>query len=259
MKLAHLVAFFSFALLFVPLVTVGILSFIGPDGGLSLHWYEKMLESPQLGEALRRSLLVATCASTVATVIGTLGALAIERGKFPGRALLASLTALPLVLPELVLALASVLWFSLLRITLGLHSIVMAHITFTLAYVVVTVRARLADLDPAYEEAARDLGATPSRVFWKVTLPLLLPGVLGGWMMAFTLSFDDFLISFFTAGVNDDTLPMRLYAMIRFGLNKEMYALAATLFAVTAAGLLLHHWTRRQGRGMLTLSTKESP
>jgi ABC-type spermidine/putrescine transport system permease subunit II len=239
--------------LFAPLVTVVVYSFLVPtptvsgavEMRLGLAWYEGLFANGALGDALLVSVEIAAVVSVVASVLGGLGALALERGRFPGRDLLAAATLVPLVLPELVQGLASVIWFAALRMTLGTHSIILAHATFAVSYVVVTVRARLADFDGTLLEAAADLGAPPLAVFRRVTLPLALPGVVAGAMMAFTLSFDDFLISFFTAGVGADTLPMKLYAMIRFGLNREMYALSSLLILVTAAGLALQ---RRLGR-----------
>jgi len=128
---------------------------------------------------------------------------------------------------------------------LGIPTLIMGHATFALAYVITIVRARLANFDGSLEEAAADLGATPWVVFRKITLPIIAPGVGAGAMMAFTLSFDDFLISFFTAGVDSDTLPMRLYSMIRFGLNREIYALSSMLILVTTLGIVVSYRLRR--------------
>lgn len=243
---------FAYALMFVPLVTVIVYSFLvpvdGPNGRsyeVGLQWYRKLFANESLGDALVVSIEIAAIVSIVSSIVGGLGALAIERGRFLGRELLATLTLVPLVLPELVLGLASLIWFATLRLSLGMHSIILAHVTFAVSYVVVTVRARLRDYDRSLEDAAADLGASPLRVFFAVTLPLALPGVAAGAMMAFTLSFDDFLISFFTAGVASDTLPMKLYSMIRFGLNREMYALSSLLILVTGLGLATAYGVRR--------------
>jgi ABC-type spermidine/putrescine transport system permease subunit II len=247
------VAALGYAVLFAPLLAILVYSFLEPvpiPGGTrlepSLIWYKNLFVDAPLGEGLVLSLQIAAAASATSAVIGTFGALALERGRFPGRDALALLTLVPLVMPELVMGLSSLIWFATLRLTLGQVSIVLAHVTFTVSYVVVTVRARLADLDPALEEAAADLGAKPTAIFFRVTLPLVLPAVVAGTMMAFTLSLDDFLISFFTAGVGAETLPMRLYAMIRFGLNREMYALSGVLIVVTSGGLLAQYLIRRR-------------
>ena len=242
----------AFSLLLVPLFAVVIYSFFEPvpnAGALvwqpSLIWYQRLFQDQLLGKTLIMSLQIAAITSVIATVLGVAGAISLERTEFPGRRLLASLTMVPLVMPELVMGLASVIWFAFLGVGLGIHTIIMAHVTFALSYVVITVRARLAGFDASLEEAAADLGATPRKVFWKVTLPLMAPAIVAGAMMAFTLSFDDFLISFFTAGAGSDTLPMRLYSMIRFGLNREIYALSSLLILVTAIGMVVSYNLRR--------------
>ncbi len=238
---SYLLTAFVFLLLYAPLVAVVVYS-LDPD----LRWYERLFQNETLGDVLIRSLIVASVTSVVASLIGTAAALGLARANFRGKRLLGLLTLVPLVMPELVMGLSSVVWFVTLRLTLGLWSVIFAHVTFTVSYVVVTVRARLADCDPGLEEAARDLGATGWQTLRLVTLPLLFPGILAGAMMAFTLSFDDFLISYFTAGVNSDTLPMKLYAMIRFGVNREMYALSSLLIAATVLGLAGHNFLRRR-------------
>ncbi len=141
---------------------------------------------------------------------------------FRGANYLMLLIHLPLIMPEIVLGLSLLIWFVLLGITLGTFSIILAHITFSVSYVIITVKARLDGFDYSLEEAAMDLGATRRQTFWKVTFPLIWPGVLSGALMAFTLSFDDFLITFFTAGAGSDTLPLKIYAMIKFGVSPEI-------------------------------------
>jgi spermidine/putrescine transport system permease protein len=175
----------------------------------------------------------------IACTLGTLAAIAIDRYDFPGRRLFHVITMMPLVLPELVMGLMCLLWFATLRITLGTWSIVCAHVTFSVSYVLLTVRARLVEFDHRLELAAQDLGARPGQVLWHITIPLVMPAALAGGMMAFTLSFDDFLISFFTAGTNADTLPIKLYGLIKFGLNREIYAVSTSLLAVTLSVVLI--------------------
>lgn len=237
-----LITALGYLLMLAPIATVVVLSFVAPESAdaplaPTLMWYRRLFANVTLAEAVWRSLGIAAATSALATVIGTLGAIALERGRFPGSKILDVLTMLPLVLPELVLGISSLIWFAALRMTLGIYSIILAHVTFALSYVVVTVRASLRNFDPALIDAARDLGCDAFKAYWRVVLPLILPGIFGGAVMAFTLSFDDFLISFFTAGVGADTLPMQLYAMLRFGLNKEMYALSTLLIAATAVAL----------------------
>ena len=249
---AYVVTVGAYALLLLPLVAVLVYSFMEPVVGagpttwrLSWVWYDRLFHDEVIAKTLITSLQVAAFATLVAAIIGVAGAIALERGDFPGRRLLATLTMVPLVMPELVMGLASLIWFSLQGLELGLPTVIMGHVTFALAYVITIVRARLANFDSSLEEAAADLGATPWVVFRTITLPIISPGVGAGAVMAFTLSFDDFLISFFTAGVDSDTLPMRLYSMIRFGLNREIYALSSMLILVTTLGIVGSYRLRR--------------
>jgi len=242
---AVLVAAACLLLLYLPLMTLVLYSFLAPSAGpasplvFSLSSYRRVFASPMLIEATLLSTWIALLTALVATTIGTMAALAIERFEFPGRSVLSALTLLPLMLPELVLGLSLLIWFVLVRMSLGWLSISLAHITFAVSYVVITVRARLRDFDGSVEEAAADLGANAWQTFWQITLPLIWPGVLSGALMAFTLSFDDFLITFFTAGVGSDTLPLKLYAMIKFGIGREVYALSTLIVVATLAVLLL--------------------
>ncbi len=233
-----LIAVFCLFILHVPLLAMVLYSFIAPqESGQSwewtLKWYIKVLEDSTLLSALGLSLYVAAMTTLGSTTLGTLGALALERSRFPGRRIFQGLAMIPLVMPELVLGISLLIWFVFLRLSLGSFSIVLAHITFATSYVIVTVRARLKDFDPSVEEAARDLGANPWQVFWRVTLPLSFPGVVSGALMAFTLSFDDFLIAFFTAGVNSETLPLKIYSMVKFGISPQINALSTIVLVVT--------------------------
>lgn len=237
--IAQVVTAAAFLMLYVPLVSLVIYSFLAPIAGpgsplgFSLQWYERVLANTQVLDSLRNSLWIGLWSTLGATLLGTTGALAIERTRFPGRGILDAITHVPLIMPEIVLGLAMLIWFVMLRITLGAFSVILAHITFSVSYVIITVRARLHGFDESLEEAARDLGASPWQTFWRVTFPLIFPGVLSGALMAFTLSFDDFLITFFTAGVGSDTLPLKIYAMIKFGVSPEINALSTLLLVVT--------------------------
>jgi spermidine/putrescine transport system permease protein len=244
----------GFFLLYLPLVTMVISSVLVPSNGpgtplqFGFSYYFLVFQDADLLNALALSFVVAVCSTSVATVLGTMGALALERKDFAGKKLFTALSVLPLVMPELVMGLSLLIWFVFLRLTLGTLSIVLAHITFCLSYVVVIVRTRLQDFDFAYEEAARDLGATPWQVFWTVTLPLITPGVLAAALMAFTLSFDDFLITFYTAGAGSDTLPLKIYSMIKLGVSPELNALATLLltFTITAVIVVFRPIKRKQ-------------
>ncbi len=234
---ARVVAAFAFLVLYVPLITLIIGSFVSklPDGSLkfTLDWYLKVLTDDAILAALGNSLIIASSNTVFSTLIGTGAALALERGKFPGRKFFDVMIQVPLIMPEIVMGLSLLIWFVFLKITLGTFSIILAHVTFSVSYVILTVRSRLQGFDHSLEEAARDLGATSLQTFWRVTLPLILPGVVSGALMAFTLSFDDFLITFFTSGVGSETLPLRIYAMIRFGVSPELNALSALMLAMT--------------------------
>ncbi|OFZ82011.1 MAG: hypothetical protein A2583_01360 [Bdellovibrionales bacterium RIFOXYD1_FULL_53_11] len=248
---------FAFLLIYVPLAALVVYSFLGPSNGPgtpdagTLVWYEKVFSNTQILGSLYASLWVGLWSTVGATVIGTAAALALERTRFPGRGVLEGIVHVPLIMPEIVLGLSMLMWFVLLRITLGYFSIILAHITFSVSYVIITVKARLHGFDDSLEEAARDLGASPWQVFWRVTFPLIWPGVLSGALMAFTLSFDDFLITFFTAGVGSDTLPLKIYSMIKFGVSREINALSTLMLVFTFALVMFFF---RPSKGVKTVT-----
>lgn len=241
--LAKAITVFGFLLLYIPLVSLVVYSFLTAQSGQprewTLEWYRKLFTNQLVLEAFNRSVSVGFWSTLGSTLLGTTAALALTRYRFPGRKVFDAMTYLPLIMPELVLGLALLIWFVVLKITLGTFSIILAHITFSISYVIITVKARLHGFDESLEEAARDLGATPWKTFWKVTFPLISPGILSGALIAFTLSFDDFLITFFTAGVGADTLPLKIYAMIKFGVTPEINALSTIMLAVTLVLVLL--------------------
>ncbi len=243
MRKAVAISLLVFLVLYLPLGALFAYSFApdpaaGERAGIGLHWYRQALSHPSILAALGNSLRVALASTLVSTCLGTAAALALRRSRFRGRGLFQSLLLMNLVIPEIVFALSLLVWFAFLKMTLGLHSILLAHITFALSYVVMTVNTSLERVDPSWEEAARDLGASRFQSFARVTFPLIWPGVLSAALLSFTLSFDDFLISFFTAGVGSDTLPMQIYAMIRFGVSPELSALSTLILAATAALVL---------------------
>jgi len=229
---------FTFFLLYIPLLTLVLYSFVKKDielqsYSLTFDWYKLAFEDESLRNALWTSLWVGTWTTIGATVLGTTAALALERSTFPGKTAFDGLTLVPLIVPEIVFGLSLLIWFVFLTITLGSFSMILAHITFSFSYVLITVRARLQDFDRSLEEAAKDLGATPSQTFWRITFPLLRPAIVSGALMAFTISFDDFLISFFTAGIGSDTLPIKLYSMIKFGISPKVNALSSLILIAT--------------------------
>ena len=165
--------------------------------------------------------------------------MAIHRGNFLGRRLLEGLSYVSLVLPEIVFALALLSWFFLLSIPLGLTTVILAHVTFSISYVILTVGSRLAGFDPSLDDAARDLGASEVQILWKVTLPLLGPSMVASFLLSFLLSFDDFLITFFVNGVGSDTLPVKLYSYMKMGITPKLNALATLMWFLTAVILLV--------------------
>jgi spermidine/putrescine transport system permease protein len=230
-----------YAFLYLPIAVVVLLSFNEAGlptawSGFSLKWYGALASSPKILSAAGNSLVVAAAVTVVSTVLGTLLAFAVEaRGRKRGAGLLDGILAMPLIIPDIVLAIALLSFFTALQWTLGLYSIILAHVTFDLAYVCMVVRTRLKHFDFALVEASADLGAGSFRTFLKIVMPSILPGVVAAALLAFTLSVDEFIIAYFTAGAGSasTTLPMQIYAMIRFGVTPEINALATVTLAAT--------------------------
>lgn len=207
-------------------------------GGVSFRWYEALAENRAIQRAALNSLIVAGTSTLLATALGTLLALGVERRR--GSALLDALLFAPMIIPDIVLAIALLSFYFMLSFSLGLHSIILSHVVFNIAFACAVVRARLKHFDWSMIEASEDLGAGPATTFFRVTLPAILPGVIAAALLAFTLSIDEFIIAFFTAGPGQSstTLPMQVYSMIRFGVTPEINALA-TLFLLTSFTLVL--------------------
>ena len=216
--------------------------------GFTLEWYGRLLTSPQIRLSLRNSLLVAGVTTVIATAIGTAAALALGRGTLRRAGSLMALIALPIVVPEIVLASSLLLFFAALGLRLGFLTVILAHVAFCVSYVVVVVRARLSGLDPSLEEAAADLGAGPWRTFFKVTLPGLAPGILSAALLVFALSIDDYVVTSFVAGVGSTTLPIQIYSMVRSGITPEINAVSTLLLVATALLLLAAHQLERGAR-----------
>ncbi len=228
------------ALLFLHLPVIALMVFSFNDSrygiewkGFTWHWYERMFERGDLRDGLVNSLIVGISASLISTVLGTLVALALARHRLPARRAIDSLLYLPLVTPEIVVGISLLALFAALGFSLGLMTITIAHIAFCLTYVVLVVLARLQGMDRQLEEAAMSLGADEFSAFFKVTLPQLMPGVIAGAILAFTLSIDDFLITFFVAGPGSSTLPLVIYPMVRRGIEPSVNAVSTILVLVT--------------------------
>jgi spermidine/putrescine transport system permease protein len=217
-------------------------------GGFSLEWYGKLFANPKIQSAAWNSLIVAAISTVLATVIGTLLAIGSERAT-PSHTREALLFA-PMIIPDIVLAIALLSFFSLLKFTLGLHSIILAHVVFNIAFVCAVVRARLKSFDWSLVDASRDLGASAITTFRHITLPLIAPSVIAAALLAFTLSIDEFIIAYFTAGAGQSstTLPMQIYAMIRFGVTPEINAMATIVMLVSFVLVLA---AQRFNRGKL--------
>ena len=228
-----------YAFLYVPLAVVVLFSF--NDSllnaqwvGFTTRWYSKLINNDEMLRAAANSLFIALAASSVATVLGTMAGIVMQRWPHGLTRFLPFLVLTPVAMPEILLGVSLLLFFrQVLDLTLGLFSILVAHITFSLGFVAIIVRARLAGMDESIFEAARDLGASPWRTFRHVTFPLILPGVLAGFLMSFTLSIDDFVITFFVAGVGVSTLPLQIYSMIKVAVSPEVNAVSTLLMALT--------------------------
>lgn len=238
-----------YAMLYLPIVVLVVMSFnkskIGYNwGGFSLKWYESLFNNQAMLDAFWHSIVLGLVAATVSTLIGTLTALALHRYKFRGKGLLNGLLFVLMMSPEIVLAISLLALFLLVGLQLGFVSLLLAHITFCLPFVVITVFARLSSLDERLMEAARDLGASESTMVRTVLIPVILPAVMAGWLLAFTLSLDDVVVSTFVTGPSYEILPLRIYSMVRVGLKPEVNAigtllLVASLILVIISQLLL--------------------
>ena len=256
-----------FGFLYLPILVLIVFSFndsrsVALFTGFSTQWYLSLAQNEELLDAARNSLLVGSITTIVATVIGTLTALAMERYRFKLRTTVDANLYLPIVIPEIVMGISLLLYFNQalfpflentfgIRGTTGLHTITIAHIAFDIPFVYVIVRARLADFDRTLEEAAADLGADEWQTFKHVTLPLLMPGIIGGALMAFTLSLDDYLITAFTKGIREQTMPLYIYALVRRGVTPEINALS-TILLLGSIGLVGLSLTAQSGGPVYT-------
>jgi putrescine transport system permease protein len=235
----------GFAFLYLPIVILVIYSFNASKlvtvwGGFSLQWYGTMLRNQQLLDAAWVTLRVAFVASTLALVLGTMAGVVLTRiARFPGRTLFAGMISAPLVMPDVILGLSLLLLFVSLGVERGYWTIVVAHTTFAMCYVTVVVQSRLLTFDRSLEEAAMDLGAPPLKTFFVITLPIIAPALVGGWLLAFTLSLDDLVIASFTTGPGATTLPMRIYSSVRLGVTPEINAVCTVLIGLVTVGVIV--------------------
>ena len=241
---------FGFAFLYVPIVSLIVYSFNASKlvtvwGGFSIKWYGELLRDDQILQAVWLSLRIAVMNATFAVVLGTLAGFVLARmGRFRGRLLLSGMTTAPLVMPEVITGLSLLLLFVALEDMIGwpggrgVTTITIAHITFSMAYVAVVIQSRLSSMDASIEEAAQDLGARPAKVFLVITLPIIAPALVSGWLLAFTMSLDDLVIASFVSGPGSSTLPMVIFSKVRLGVSPEINALATILVLVVASGIV---------------------
>ena len=224
-----------FAFLYLPLLIVVVYSFNDSKlnaewVGFTLKWYDVLFHDSEMLTAAGNSLLIAFVSAMAAAVLGTLAGIAMHRFKLR---ILPSLVLAPVAMPDILLGVSLLILFILLNISLGMVSIILAHITFCIGYVALSVQSRISGMDDSLVEAARDLGASPWQCFTKITLPLLAPGIIAGTLLAFTLSIDDFVVTFFTAGVGSSTLPLQIYSMVKIAVTPEVNAVSTLLMVLT--------------------------
>ena len=241
------------AFLYLPIAILIIYSFndsrlVAVWGGWSTRWYTALWHDRAMLEAAWNSLRIAALSATAASVLGTLAAVVLVRaGRFFGRTVFAGLVYAPLVMPEVIVGLSLLLLFVALNVDRGLWTVSMAHTTLTLSFVTVVVQSRLLDFDRSLEEAAMDLGCPPLKTFLTVTLPLITPATAAGWMLAFTLSFDDLVIASFSTGPGATTLTMRIYSEVRLGVKPEINAICTMMIAVVALGVIVASLAGKRG------------
>jgi putrescine transport system permease protein len=232
------------AFLYIPILLLILYSFnasrmVTVWGGFSTEWYVSLLSNEELLDAAWVTLRVALVTATAATVLGTLAAVTLVRyARFPGRTLFSGMVYAPLVMPDVITGLSLLLLFVAMGFARGFWTIVLAHITFAMCFVAVVVQSRLVTFDRSLEEAAQDLGCPPFKTFMLITLPIILPAVVAGWMLAFTLSLDDLVIASFTSGPGATTLPMKIYSQVRLGVTPEINAISTILVGLVAIGVV---------------------
>lgn len=231
-------------LMYLPLVMVVIFSFnesrlSASFTGFSLKWYEILAKDRDLKEALMNSIVLGVLSCGISAVIGTLGAVGMARVNYRSKGMMEYLSTIPIMIPEIILGMVFLVFFSLLNLPFGMITLVIAHTTFCVPYIFMMVKARLVGIDKSLEEAARDLGAGPVRTFFDITMPLIMPAVLSGSLLAFAMSFDDVVISIFVNGPRLNTLPVKVYAQLKTGVTPEINALCTIILAVIILVLVL--------------------
>lgn len=240
-----------FAFLYIPIIILIVFSFNESRlnlqwVGFTTQWYTDLFQNAVLIKAFKNSLIVACGATLLSTALGTIGAWMMYRYRFPMRNALNLLIFVPMVMPEILMGVSLLILFVNMQLQLGYITMIIAHTTFCFPFVLVGVQARLEGIDPFLEEAAMDLGATPIQAFWKVIVPYLMPAIIAGALMSFTLSFDEYIVSLFTTGPDSQTLPLKVYGMARKGLNPQLNALSALFVLATIVLVLFSQLTKKR-------------
>jgi spermidine/putrescine transport system permease protein len=235
--LDNLVIILVFIFLFLPIFVLVLFSFNTSElniifEGFTLHWYKELFSNRSLLEALLNTMIVAVTSTIISTIIGTISAYGLYKYDFKGKTIINELLYVPIVLPEIVLGIALLSVYTLMKLELGMFTLILAHISFSIPFVIISVRSVLSSMDPNLEKAASDLGASDITTFFKVILPSLLPGVMSGAQLAFSLSLDDVVISYFTAGPGSNTLPLHIYSIIKTGVTPDVNALISLMLLV---------------------------
>jgi len=243
-RLEQTYIFFIFAFLYVPIAIIIMYSFNAAESnvvfsGFTFDWYTKLFNDDNVITALVNSLTIATISTAISTIIGTIGAFGLKRYNFKGKSVISFLVYIPIVIPEIIMGISLLVFFSILGIDFGILTLVLAHTTFCIPFVLINVKSRLSGFDLSIEEAAMDLGASKLMVFRTITLPLIFPAVVSGAMLAFALSLDDVIINILLSGPESTTLPIKIFAMLRFGQSPEINALCTVMLLTTFVVLIL--------------------
>ncbi|KAF1069584.1 MAG: Inner membrane ABC transporter permease protein YdcV [Pseudomonas citronellolis] len=246
-------AWLFFAFLYVPIFVLVVLSFNSGQSAtlwesFSLHWYSVVADDPEILRAAKNSLIIASLATILSTCLATLAALGMRGRSFRGQGLMSGVLGLPLLVPEIVTAVATLMFFAFIGLKLSLFTILLAHVVFCIPFAYLPIRARLEGMDPRLVEAAADLYASPWKTFWKVTFPLLTPGVLSGAMLAFIISMDDFVITYFVAGAGATTLPVYIFSSIRMGISPKINAISSIILLISIAFVALSYYVGQRRR-----------
>lgn len=241
-----------FVFLYLPIAVLIVYSFNASRlnlqwAGFTFDWYRQLLSNGPLLRAAQNSLVIALISAAVSVVLGTVTAWLLYRYRFRGANVIQTLAAIPMVMPEILMGISLLIFFTALTLPLGFTTVIIGHVTFCFPFVLVAVQARLRGFDLAMEEAALDLGATPARAFWLVVVPWLRPAILAGGLMAFTLSWDELIVTFFTTSASSATLPIRVFGMAKVGLNPMLNALSTVFVVATAAVVLFSAYVRKLG------------